>query len=386
MDNTFTDDLQKSNINPEDVRLEWLGTHDLEPSEMHLSSWDSKGEIDDEALVRRFALGKKRAIANQNLRIDFAHNSLQLSTPDRDLIAIHKVSDKFRYILVKKDGDYADFIHSLILEHLFVPIGMNSTDRGFVRYQKYEIPTGYKLQYAPASELWHTWKDHRQDLNLGWRLDILILAQSKWYRIQEMSIASEKIILTTRVGDITTKLREKVAWIEKLETVPPETLERTKASVKQQLNTNAISDSDILAKIMSKLAIESEPPESEIDRSEIGKSDIGLNTFDETTFDRYDISSHLSIDRQLTASGTMTDNLNNLTPDEILPSPNVSPPQRKERPLTMATKVLENYLEHGETIVRTEEVIDTDGKIVSTKTITTKRACPRWVIDTILSL
>jgi hypothetical protein len=378
MENIFVDTHPKSSANLEDIQLEWLTDEDADPSQMLSDRQDLNGEIDDESIVRRFALGKRREIANQSLRIDYAHNSLQLSTPDRDLIAIHKASNRFQYILVKKDGEYSEFIHNLILEHQFIPIDPSSANRGFIRYQKYEIPAEYKLQYAPASELWHTWKDHRQDLNLGWRLDILVLAKSKWYRVQAMSLATDKVELVTRVGTIATKLGDRIAWIEKLEMVETETLERTRAVVKQQLNNP--SDSDILAKIMSRLAIESEPNEPESDLtngatiSQVTDAELSSAT---KMFSAVDRTSNLMAESESQSKNPIAANY--LDRDGTISTVD------QERLMDMATRVLENYLERGETIVRTEVISDAEGNVISEKVVTIKRGCPRWAIDTVLN-
>jgi hypothetical protein len=103
--------------------------------------------LDDENIIRRFARGKKRLVSNHNVQIEYAHNSLQLSTANGDLIAIHKIAERLHYILVKKDDEYADLIHSLIVEHQFIPLDNTTTigrispldNRRFVRYQKYPM-------------------------------------------------------------------------------------------------------------------------------------------------------------------------------------------------------------------------------------------------------
>jgi hypothetical protein len=110
--------------------------------------------LDDRTIIRRFARGKKRLVVNQNLRIDYAHNSLQLSTPTSELIAIHKISERLHYILIKKDSKYSKLIQEIISECQFIPIDTATAERGFMRYQKYEIPQGYTLAYEPADVLW----------------------------------------------------------------------------------------------------------------------------------------------------------------------------------------------------------------------------------------
>jgi hypothetical protein len=311
--------------------------------------------LEDETIVRRFACGKKRLIINANLRINYAHNSLQLSTPTGELIAIHKVAARLHYILVKKDSNHSELIQNIISEHQFIPVDTVNADRGFLRYQKYEIPTGYDLCYAPVAELWQTWLASRQQPQAGMQLDLLVLAKSKWYRVQDAICIDDRLDIQTRLGLISLLLRDRIAWIAKLGHLP--TINNVDLTT-QQIGSNSSGDSEILGKIISKLAIE---PASE--------SDLQLNP-----------QSALS---DLTFGETQTANMMyEEDRDRVLTANIVSP--MKDALQTAVRNVLEDYLERGETIVRTEVVTDADGNVVSEKTITTQRSCPKWAIEAAL--
>lgn len=331
---------------------------DMEDQSQFLDKENMFATLDDETIVRRFARGKKRLVANHNLRIDYAHNSLQLSTPQDELLAIHKIAERLHYILVKKDSEYSELIQNLIGEYQFIPIETTTAERGFVRYQKYEIPEGYQLSYEPAAQLWQTWQENQQELTSGLRLDIWILAKLKWYRVQEITRADDRLDLQTRMGLISLSLRDRIAWIAKLGSIQPAPHpdRANVATDRQNMNGNG-SDSEILAKIISKLAIET------------------------------DVTSDLEFDAQDRISrpfiNQSADPLYDLDRSSILTETILSP--IKERLLTNAIQVLEDYLEHGETIVRTEVITDAQGNVISEKTVTTSRGCPRWAIETILS-
>jgi hypothetical protein len=312
-------------------------------------------ELDDLTIVWRFARGKKRLVVNQNLRIDYAHNSLQLSTPTGELIAIHKVSEKLHYILVKKDSNYSEMIQDIISECQFIPIDTATAERGFMRYQKYEIPEGYNLRYAPAEELWQTWQADRHQLTIGIQLDILILARAKWYRIQQMLCNDDRLDLQTRLGLISLSRRDRIAWIAKIGDIT--------AVANADLSThpsvaNGGADSDILGKIISKLAIEVSPD-----------SDLHFNAHStmSKSSSSQPYSSSLLYDED--RSSTLSGNLYSPIAEHLRAS---------------ALNVLEGYLEHGETIVRTETIVDAQGNIISEKTVNTHRGCPRWAIEAIL--
>ena len=310
-------------------------------------------ELDDRTIIWRFAKGKKRLVVNQDLRIDYAHNSLQLSTPSGELIAIHKIAEKLHYILVKKDSKYSDLIRETISECQFIPIDAATAERGFVRYQKYEIPEHYTLHYEPATQLWQTWQ-HQQQESVKLGLDILILARSKWYRIQQMICTDERLDLQTRLGLISLSLRDRIAWIAKIGDVAA--IDDADLGTNQN-SPNSGTDSDILGKIISKLAIEVVPDD-----------------------DLYAVPS-TSIPSSVFSQPDDTSVISDKDRSSLLKNDVLSPYQQ----LYAGTiSVLENYLAHGETIVRTETIVDTQGNIISEKTVSTHRGCPKWAIEAIV--
>ena len=312
-------------------------------------------KLDDETMIWRFARGRKRLVFNQDLRIDYAHNSLQLSTPTGELIAIHKIAAKLHYILVKKDSKYSEMIQNIISECQFIPIDTATADRGFMRYQKYEIPAGYELRYESAQELWQTWQESEQQLTVGLQLDILILARSKWYRVQQMICTDDRLDLQTRLGLISLSLRDRIAWIAKLGDVPAST---NTDLTNHQNNLNSSTDSDILDKIISKLAIEDSPDH-----------DLYFNpnsTMTRSSFSQPHNSSLLDGE----------DRSSTLTAHPFTP---ISAQLRAD-----VIGVLEDYLAHGETIIRTEVITDAQGNVISEKTVSTHRGCPRWAIEAVM--
>ncbi len=311
--------------------------------------------LEDKTIVRRFACGRKRLITNDNLRINYAHNSLQLSTPTGELIAIHKVAARLHYILVKKDSEYSQLIQEIIGEYQFIPIDTATAERGFMRYQKYEIPEGYTLRYEPAEELWQTWNAHRHQSPEGLQLDLLILAKSKWYRVQDTICTDDRLDIQTRLGLISLSLRDRIAWIAKLGNIP--NINNADLAIHQS-GSNSNGDSEILGKIISKLAIESSPAS-------------------ELQFDPYITISESSFGKpQDLALADESDLRSTLTAKIV--------PQIQESLQAAAIKVIEDYLAHGETIVRTEVVTDNLGQVISKKTISTHRSCPKWAIEAAL--
>jgi hypothetical protein len=330
------------------------GIYDLEATAVLDYRDNPIGQLDDRTIVWRFAQGKKRLVVNQHLRIDYAHNSLQLSTPNGELIAIHKVAEKLHYILIKKDSKYSEMIQNTISEFQFIPIDNVTSERGFMRYQKYEIPANYTLQYDSAELLWQIWQEHKQQIPTSLRLDVLILARSKWYRVQDTICADNRLDVQTRLGLISFSLRDRIAWISKLGDLP-------RLNNFDLTPSNGGTDSEILGKIISKLAIEATPDGNLYDESTV--------TMSTSVFSQPDDLALLYA----------ADKSSEIEPDNRL-SPAVAQQLRAS-----AIDVLENYLEHGETIVRTETIVDAQGNPLGEKTITTQRGCPRWAIEAIVN-
>jgi hypothetical protein len=321
--------------------------------------------LDDETIVRRFARGKKRLVSNHNLQIEYAHNSLQLSTANGDLIAIHKIAERLHYILVKKDDEYADLIHNLIVEHQFIPIDNTTTigrvspleNRRFVRYQKYEIPDGYVLKYESGEELW---QEDRPQVTLGLRLDLLILSKSKWYLVQEIASLGDRLNVETRLGTISVSRQDPIAWIAKLNEISPNDRTRSmQVTVDGQNMNNPTNDSDILAKIISKLSLDSTSTEEEVH--------FDIETIVSTPFIPENPESSLLYD-----------------PDRSSMLMNNNSSFAIEGLTNAAIRVLEDYLENGETIVRTEIITDAQGNTIGEKNVTTQRGCPKWAIEAVL--
>jgi hypothetical protein len=305
--------------------------------------------VDDETMVRRFAKGKKRSVSNHNLAINYTHNSLQLSTPQGELIALNKISDKLHYILLKQDSNYWEFIHNIVIEHSFVPINDSNAQGDFTRYQKYQIPQGYQLRYTDARAILAYWEQHNGS-NENYKLDLLFLSKSKWYRVKTAAGNGDKVLFVSVAGQIDIPKKTQVAWIYQLTEVSPDTPPRTEATSTVAVKPVKEGDSELLDKLISKLGVE-----------EDGKPPV---------------------------SGT----INGIDPDalalfEQVFNPQFFPelPEELKQQVTelqiSAIKILEYYIEHGETIVRTEVINDANGKKISEKTITTNRGCPRWVIE-----
>jgi hypothetical protein len=170
-----------------------------------------------------------------------------------------------------------------------------------------------------------------------------------------MICTDDRLDLQTRLGSISLSLRNRIAWIAKIGDV---TAINDADLGTHQNSLNGGTDSDILGKIISKLAIEAAP---DGDLYSVPNSPMPSSVFSQPD----DTSVLYDEDR----SSLLTDDV--LSPYQQLRASTIS--------------VLENYLEHGETIVRTETIVDPEGNIISEKTVSTHRGCPKWAIEAIVN-
>jgi hypothetical protein len=350
---------------PSDYDIETINELGLNPAQPPANGDESIfSTVDDETMIQRFARGKKRSVRNNNLSIDYAHNSLQLATPQGEMIAINKVANKLHYILLKQDSRYREFIHNIVIQHNFVPIDNNPTQRGFFRYQKYQIPNGYELRYTSGYEVQSFWYTHTHESAGELQLDLLFLNKSKWHRVQEIVFQDKKLLFRSVAGVIELPADHNLAWIYQL-SEPEVPRRRTLPPVTPQPQ-----ESDILGKLTSKLAIEADPAPT------VTNIVTEMGTDMSTTLSgMYDTTATIDSDAILLF-------------DKVFNNSSEIPAKIKEdlRELQIEVlKILEGYVKNGETITKTEIINDNNGKKISEKTIITNRGCPRWVIECLIN-
>jgi hypothetical protein len=351
---------------PSDYDIETINELGLNPAQPQANGDESIfSTVDDETMIQRFARGKKRSVRNNNLSIDYAHNSLQLATPQGEMIAINKVANKLHYILLKQDSRYREFIHNIVIQHNFVPIDNNPTQRGFFRYQKYQIPNGYELRYTSGYEIQSFWYTHTHESAGELQLDLLFLNKSKWHRVQEIVFQDKKLLFRSVAGVIELPADHNLAWIYQL-SEPEVPRRRTLPPVTPQPQ-----ESDILGKLTSKLAIETDPAPT-VTAAEMT---TGMGTEMSTTLSgMYDATETIDSDAILLFDKVF----NNI--GEV---PTKTQQDLRELQIVVL-KILENYVQNGETITKTEIINDNNGKKISEKTIITNRGCPRWVVECLM--
>ncbi len=168
----------------------------------------------DAELITKFIQGQTSFAANQDLKIELAFDSTQLLKRQGGVIACLKQEDQLPTVTVRRGCDHWNLLHHTLLRHGFVPLLNTETDRIFAKYQKRELPPGYKLNATDASTLWKEWWINNRSGN-GNRveLDILLFTRNKWIEIHDIMCKQGVIFIKTAGAEVVRQVSEPVVWL-----------------------------------------------------------------------------------------------------------------------------------------------------------------------------
>ncbi|MBW4575104.1 MAG: hypothetical protein KME08_07455 [Aphanothece sp. CMT-3BRIN-NPC111] len=285
-----------------------------------MKSQDQNPTIDDKTLIEYFVKGESKAFYSKTLQIEHSFNLVQLKTLNNELIALFKPSHKIKSALIKYESSYGELLHKTLLKNNFVPFG-KSKQQGLFEYHQYDVPSGYKINYTAARDLWKAWwpsQHHSSTLNWASKLDLLIFKDNQWYPLQDITVQEGIVYIKSLVGEITLTTTDKIVWLSKMESEnTPKAISAKKSELEIKQNSKLESKSE--------LKPNSEPKINESREEEL-----------------------IELENQ-------------------------------------AIKTLKKYLFNGETEIHTEVIRNPKGEITSHKTLTIKRECPQWVIEYLIS-
>jgi hypothetical protein len=180
--------------------------------------------LDDLTLMQWFVSGDATLEANQSLRIQPANNLRQLLGRKGSLLATAFDAAMPPRIEVRRNTDYTDVLHQILIDHHFVPVGQG-LDSQVLCYAHSPIPEGYHLVYAQARQLWKQWWSHSSRLaDRHLQLDLFVLAEHQWYPIRSIVLNSSTLYIETLRGETAHHGDDMMVWLEK---APPEAIEKT---------------------------------------------------------------------------------------------------------------------------------------------------------------
>ncbi|PSN12119.1 hypothetical protein C7293_21555 [filamentous cyanobacterium CCT1] len=170
---------------------------------------------DDLTLLQWFVSGNATLEANQSLRVQPANSLRQLLGRKGKLLATAYDAATPPRIEVRRNTDYTDLLHQILLDYHFMPIGQG-LDSQVLCYAHSVIPVGYRMNYTEARQLWKQWwirSSRRGNRNL--QLDLFVLTQNQWYPIRDIAINSGTLYIETLRGETVHYGDDMVVWLEK---------------------------------------------------------------------------------------------------------------------------------------------------------------------------
>lgn len=171
-------------------------------------------QMDDITVIQHFIEGDLLLIANYRLSVQPAQDMVQLMGRSGQLIAWAKHLTCPASFGVRANSEYAAILKQALLEHEFVPLGLNASQQ-FMLYEYHPIPEGYEMHCTPGKELWKYWWNHRKQLTGAQpEREILIFAHRHWRAVTQIDFQETTLFVTTDSGEVALQNQDLVAWIE----------------------------------------------------------------------------------------------------------------------------------------------------------------------------
>jgi hypothetical protein len=172
--------------------------------------------LDDSGLIEKFIKGEGELLSNQNLRVESTFKTDQLLAKNGIFLAVIDDKSFIDAVSVNTVSKYFDVINQVLLKHSFVPVGEIERSK-LIKYEPHLIPGGYKVNYTPAKTLFKKWWTHQRAGNQHHiKLDLLILARSKWYPIRDITYNPGTLFFKTLVEEITLHNEDSLVWLNKI--------------------------------------------------------------------------------------------------------------------------------------------------------------------------
>lgn len=198
-------------------------------------------KLDDQSLIQGFVESRSALLSNQQLRIESTFDARQLLARKEGVVATIKQVNNQEVVLVRHKSDFWQMIHEALVAAHFIPLSYPDK-KGFIEYQKHEIPAGYTLSYDEARLLWKDWWIRKRKYNSQTiQMELLLMVRKRWFPVRDIISNEGTLYITTLVGDITLSGSDCVAWLTRTDKQSPGShLGRRLATPGANPSTNAI--------------------------------------------------------------------------------------------------------------------------------------------------
>jgi hypothetical protein len=307
--------------------------------------------------IEQFVRGKKKSIAGSSLRIEYIDNAIKLFDAQKVTIAISKQVSEWqqKVLLYRHAGECFNVLADRLTQQGFLA-SKKSRHPDFAEYSKYQIPSGYLLQYQSASLLGQTWLERQSRMGASHNQGPLVFQGNNWYPIQELKIERNTMHLRTLVGEMSIDTNDLIVWIESTVPQSPPLAAPAPSPQKQVAAASAptLASTDF-----------PETPSSVMKQKNLPELDAPLTAELTAAWKTPILSAPPAPKNTAAADSSQAETIANL----------------KQTIKLKALARMVDYLNDGEVIVSTEILKNGHDQVISTKTIEVQRSCPRWVIE-----
>lgn len=171
--------------------------------------------IDNMTLIQAFFKGEDALLANRELRVEKAHDEIQLLTTQGILLAKGRLKQRLSNVFIRLQSDHWDVIHQLALNANFIPFNLQQerlNGATFSQYNHHGVPAGYQVHCQEAAAFWKTWWINHRKLQM---MDMLLLCGKRWYPVNHMICETGTIYIKTWRGEQTFSILDTVIWLDR---------------------------------------------------------------------------------------------------------------------------------------------------------------------------
>lgn len=160
--------------------------------------------------------GKSTFIANAELRIEPIGDTLQLWAKQEGMVSSSRPAQKVASVILKDKTSYWSALHSVLLEHSFLPI-YPAPSKGFYQYEFATVPPNYTVNYSDGLLLLQAWWQYQQQEDKSGLLGMLVWHGRTWHPIRSIDCHQGVLKILSWGNEISVLPSERVVWLLKTE-------------------------------------------------------------------------------------------------------------------------------------------------------------------------
>jgi hypothetical protein len=173
-------------------------------------------QVDDNTVIQRFVQGEMALLANANLRVEPAFNTVQLLAKRGGPIATAKLVGQIRSVLLRYSSTYGEAVNRALVDNGYIPVGI--TAQGLTQYEHRSIPTGYAANHTPARYLWKLWRARHGKMHLPNQLSLMVMTANGWEPVQEIEFGQDsRFFVRVPSDEIMLDSNDLIVWLSPIE-------------------------------------------------------------------------------------------------------------------------------------------------------------------------